>query len=385
MYTVDVVESESDLLAVRKEWKKLLHEAPEHEFHQTPDNIHLLLKHIYTDTRIRIFLIRKNGVLQSIAPFSLMQGKFKLSLGIIRLWKFHIRQYKLYGTCLIFSGQADQEKCLHALAGELSTRKEEHDLVYLESLARNSPLYRLKDPLPGYKIYPFSAKKNMVQGLRTSNSFQEYLSTFRKKKRYNLKRNIRVLSDAVKGDYQMEKICRPEQVESFMTAVDYIYERCWQRKTYGPHKHGTPGNIAYHQSLSRLGWLRCYLLTCSGKPAAYIIGYQYERRYYYEYIGYDQKWSHLSPGTVLTYLMIEELHSVDRPEILDFGYGENTYKKIFGNYSYEADNTAVARKYSRMHFTMLTQLFLSRLYIFVSGLLIKTGLDKKIRKSLKRQ
>ena len=385
MYTVEVVKSEQELIAVKDEWKKLLHEVPAHEFHQHPDNIHLLLTLVYSETCLRIFLIRKNGVLCCIAPFFLMQTRFKLSLGIINLWKLPIRQYKLYGTCLIFSQQAEHQACLDALASSLHDRQKEYDLIYMESLAYSSPLYTLKKPLSGFKVYPFSAKKNVVRGLRTCNDFSEYLSTFRKKKRYNLKRNVRILSDAVNNDYNMEKVSRPEQVEKFLVAVDYIYERCWQKNAYGSHQHSTAENIAYHQSIARLGWLRSYLLICSGKPAAYIIGYQYKGRYYYEYIGYDQNWSQLSPGTVLTYLMIEDLHRSDRPEILDFGYGENTYKQIFGNYSYEADNTGVVRKGSKMHVVMLVQLALSRLYISVSEILAKTGLDKKARKLLKRR
>ena len=385
MYSVDIIESENELLAAREEWLRFLDETPAHEYHQNPDNIHLLLKHVYTDTRIRIFLVRKNGLLSCIAPFFLSKSEFKLVFGILRLGRFGIRQYKLYGTGLLFSRQANQRECLGALANALHGKGEEYDLIYIESLAYSSPLYRLADPLPGFKIHPFSARKNIVRGLRTSNSFSEYLATFRKKKRYNLNRNVRLLSDAVDGDYQVEKIIRPEQVTTFLRAVDYIYEQCWQKQVRGSHRHSTAENIAYHQSLARLGWLRSYLLVCSGKPAAYIIGYQYEGRYYYEYIGYDRRWHHVSPGTVLTYLMIEDLHHSNRPEILDFGYGENTYKKIFGNYSYEADNTAVLKTRSKMHALMSLQIALSRLYLSVSGLLTRAGLDKRARKLLKKQ
>lgn len=385
MYTVDVIESEDGLLAVRDEWIKLLHETPAHEYHQHPDNIHLLLKHVYSETKIRIFLIRKNGVLCCIAPFFLMQSEFKLTLGIINLWKFPIQQYKLYGTCLVFAERTDHKACLSALSGALHIRRKEYDLVYLESIAYRSPLYTLEKPLPGFKVYPFSTRKNVVRGLHTSNSFSEYLSSFRKKKRYNLNRNVRLLSDAVEKDYSMERITHPDQVEKFLNAVDHVYERCWQKKTYGSHQHGTVENITYHQSIARLGWLRSYLLICAGSPVAYIIGYQYEGRYYYEYIGYDRAWAHLSPGTVLTYLMIEDLHNFNRPKILDFGYGENTYKQIFGNFSYEANNTGVVKNGSKMHLAMLVQLALSQLYISVYEILIKTGLDKKARKLLKRQ
>ncbi len=385
MYAVDLIESEEQLISCKDEWERLLEEARSHEYHHHPDNVLLLLKHLFRDTRLRVFLIRKGDRLCCIAPFFLMHGRFSLKLGSVPLWNRHIHQYKLLGTELVFRQDAEPGPCLHALANTLSERREEYDLVYLESLAFESPLYTLEDPLPGFTLYPASIRRNVVRGLRTSNSFAEYLATLRKKRRYNLKRNLRKLEQATEGNYHMEKVTDAEQVETFLKAVDHIYERCWQRHSYGAYRHLTEGNVAYHQGLARLGWLRSYLLYCSHEPVAYIIGYQYQGRYYYEYIGYDQAWSDLSPGTVLTYLMIEDLHTLDRPELLDFGYGENQYKQIFGNCSHEANNSYLVRRNSPMRISVMAQLGLSRLYCSASPFLAKTGLDKRIRKRLRQR
>ncbi len=384
-YTIEVIETGDDLNRCREEWLNLLDKVPTHEFHQNPDNIQMQLAHTCGGTRLRIFLIRKGGTLCCIAPFALVKGQFRLSLGIIPLWRFSLHQYRLYGTNLILAKQADPQGCLYALAEALRKRQNEYRLIYIESLPYSSPLYRANNPLPGFRIYPAGAKRNIVWGLRTSNSFAEYLSTFRKKRRYNLNRSVRLLGEAFQGDYSIEKVTRPEQVEEFLVAVDAIYENCWQKNTYGAFRHSTPGNIAYHRSLARSGWLRSYLLRGGGTPVAYIIGYQYRSRYYYEYIGYDQKWGKLSPGTVLTYRMIEDLHTHDRPEILDFGYGDSSYKRLFGNFSHEANYTHIVPGSSPMRMVLLVQLGLSRLYDTISRILIRTGLDKKARKVLKRQ
>ncbi len=385
MYTVELIDTEEKLIACKDEWEVLLNEAPSHEFHHHPDNLLLLLRHIYRDTHLRIFLLREIGKLRCIAPFTLMQGDFNLGIGTVTLWKTALRQYKLIGTRMIFAKDVDPQPCLATLSHVLSEHHKEYDLIYLESLAYSSPLYTLEEPLPGFVIYPVSVKRNVVRGLRIDRSFAGYLGTLRKKRRYNLKRNLRILEKATDGNYRMEKVVETGQVERFLKAVDHIYERCWQRHTYGPYRHFTDGNIAYHQGLAKLGWLRSYLLHCNQEPVAYVIGYQYRGRYYYEYIGYDQAWSDFSPGTVLTYLMIEDLHTADRPELLDFGYGENIYKQIFGNCSYEANNSYLINKTSMMRLAALAQLGLSRLYLAGSSVLVHTGLDKPIRKRLRRR
>ncbi|GEM_PF-3437021 len=385
MYAVDLIESEEQLNSCKDEWEELLQEARSHEYHHHPDNVLLLLKHLFRDIRPRIFLVRRNGSLCCIAPFFLMRGRFSLKLGSIPLWSRHVHQYKLLGTELVFGRDAEPAPCLRALAKTLSERRGEYELVYLESLARESPLYSLENPLPGFALYPASIRRNVVRGLRTSNSFAEYLATLRKKRRYNLKRNLRKLEQATEGNYHMEKVTDADQVETFLSAVDHVYERCWQRHSYGAYRYLTEGNVAYHRGLARLGWLRSYLLYCRHEPVAYIIGYQYRGRYYYEYIGYDQAWSDLSPGTVLTYLMIEDLHTLDRPELLDFGYGENQYKQIFGNCSHEANNSYLVWRNSPMRIAMKAQLGLSRLYCSISPVLVKTGLDKRIRKRLRQR
>jgi len=83
--------------------------------------------------------------------------------------------------------------------------------------------------------------------------------------------------------------------------------------------------------------------------------------------------------------MIEDLHTLDRPELLDFGYGENLYKQIFGNCSYEANNSYLVRRNSPMRVAVLVQLGLSQLYCSVSPFLAKTGLDKRIRRRLRQR
>ncbi len=81
--------------------------------------------------------------------------------------------------------------------------------------------------------------------------------------------------------------------------------------------------------LAESSMLRCYLLYMREDPVAFIRGYQYEGTYYYEEIGFDKDFRHLEPGTGLNFFVLQDLFSHDKPQRLDFGFGENDYKRKY--------------------------------------------------------
>lgn len=64
-----------------------------------------------------------------------------------------------------------------------------------------------------------------------------------------------------------------------------------------------------------------------------------ENTFYYWEIGYDQKWSQWSVGTIATLKLIETLIAADDgPARFDFLYGYQDYKKRFSNRSWEEES-----------------------------------------------
>src|SRR5690606_26998090 len=77
--------------------------------------------------------------------------------------------------------------------------------------------------------------------------------------------------------------------------------------------------------------LRCYTLVCGVDPVAFAIGYQYESTYYFEETAYCNKWGDFGPGNVLFHLFVEDLMQIDRPQLLDFILGDQSYKRSYSN------------------------------------------------------
>jgi CelD/BcsL family acetyltransferase involved in cellulose biosynthesis len=55
--------------------------------------------------------------------------------------------------------------------------------------------------------------------------------------------------------------------------------------------------------------------------------------FHYSDIAYDESHSALSPGKVLLYLLIDDLHRWNVPAVINFGVGEAGYKRHFGSRS----------------------------------------------------
>ncbi len=85
------------------------------------------------------------------------------------------------------------------------------------------------------------------------------------------------------------------------------------------------------KDLARSGMLRAYLLACDSIPLAYVVGYQLQGVYQYAETAFSEEFSDRSPGIALLYMLLEDLHSFDRPDFFNFGTGDGYAKRLFAN------------------------------------------------------
>ena len=161
--------------------------------------------------------------------------------------------------------------------------------------------------------------------------FDQYLGAMTAKTRRNLRRQVRVLREHGGGRLECRRVEAEDQVEAFLEAAERVHERSWQgrkRRTWNHQSHLVGPEL---KSLARAKILRSYLLECCGEPCAYVVGYQFDGVYHYMEPRFDEALGRLSPGTVLLYLLLENLFAHDRPELLNFGTGSQPYKEHFSN------------------------------------------------------
>jgi hypothetical protein len=206
--------------------------------------------------------------------------------------------------------------------------------VYAEAVPTDSGFWKRAQAAPGaldnFRLYVVSGPRPW-HTLVLKSSFDAYLKAMSAKARANLRREVRKLN-AVADDRLVLSRCTTEQeAEAFYRGAVDVSRRSWQQQAFGTRIKDDPESLEAFKDLSRRGLLRCYLLSVADKPCAFVIGYQHYGVYCYSEIGYDQQLSAYSPGKVLLFLIVEDLHNENRPDVLDFGVGDAAYKRRFGN------------------------------------------------------
>lgn len=182
-------------------------------------------------------------------------------------------------------------------------------------------------PLRGYRI----DGERRFHYIELPHSHQQYLSGFRKKQRYNLRRQVRILTDDCDGQLSLVAITREDQIPSYITSAAEIARSGWKSRR---PRQGLPEDFANQEwiaDLARAGLLRSYLLNCRGRSVAFVHGYRFGCVYHYADIAYVQQLSRFSPGNVLLFLIVEDLIRESGIRRMNLGIGDSEYKRIFAN------------------------------------------------------
>lgn len=389
-YETTILRSGVDLEGVAEEWRAFLAERAEpHVLAQHPDLVQLYLNQEGKNRTPRIVIVRRESAIQCVAPCYVERERFRLRLSVLRLPSPRARLLKLFGDSIVLARGADARGCLDAVWGALKTEKTGFDLAEIQNLAVPSPLWDYfhtpaNGKRPAFLLFRVSPKMEKVRQLVLPESHQAWRRSLSGKTRQRLNYRIRRFKKEMGGEVELVRVADPDQVKEFLDQVDRIFKVTWQAKTLGHWARNTPAEVAHFQQIAANGWLRSYLLLARKRAVAFLIGYQYAGRYEHSDPGYDPGLSRIGPGSVLNYLAIEDLFEHDPPRVLDFGFGENEYKRVLGNAEHEACSVYLVPP-NRWRAAVMAQLGLNSVYRLSRGALERLRLDRIFRRLLKRK
>ncbi len=187
--------------------------------------------------------------------------------------------------------------------------------------------------------------------LHLNATFDEYLETLSSKARSAFRRKARLASKSPGGAANFNCLTAPKDVAEFLRNAVSVSQQSWQHKILGTRVACDDKSVRAFSDAASRGLLRCYLLNQGSTPCAFVIGYQYSGIYHYCELGFREELSEHSPGTVLLYHIIEDLHQSDPPfRTINFGVGDATYKRRYGNASLMDASSLVLRRNLRNKF-----------------------------------
>jgi CelD/BcsL family acetyltransferase involved in cellulose biosynthesis len=267
------------------------------------------------------------------------------------LWRVHLETIAFLGCEPLVPRDHGTYEALLANALDAAP---DADGVYLHSVPTDSFLWNCLQQSEWIarhlRIYvPHRVRR--FHALRLPASFDEYLATqFRKKKRYNLKRQLRLLEEHAGGRLEWRRVEAPDETGGFAEAARQVVSQSWQSRWLIPDTFESLSHPEWLQDLAHRGLLRSYVLLCAGTPCAMVLGYQARGTFHYSETSYDQSFARFSPGSILLYLLIGDLLSYRAPQWISFGAGDSLYKEEFSNRHWNDAAVLVLRRSARCAF-----------------------------------
>jgi CelD/BcsL family acetyltransferase involved in cellulose biosynthesis len=281
---------------------------------------------------IQVVVLRnRGGKLQGVVPIRIRPFRLRFDIGTTSLLDRNLMVAEVLGSVPGLPACVDTHQ---RVFDEMLRQWPQCGGIYFDALPTDTYLWSLL----AERRAPFSGMyAHVVDGprpwhlLRLAPSFDAYMKSISSKARANMRREVRQLADQSAGKLQAVRITTPDQVPWFLERAARVAEHSWQQQAIGQRISCDDSSCRSLEELAAEGLLRCYLLTGGDAEYAFVVGYQFGGVYHYAEIAFDERYSEHSPGKVLLTMMLEDLHTHDPPETVNFGVGDASYKRRFGN------------------------------------------------------
>ncbi len=384
-FSHEILESADAIAGQLPSWRRFIEQGAKPHFYQDLEKLLIEKQYRKRARGLLVIIIRQRGQIAAIASLTPDERPFEVRFGLLTLAAFRLNRYKLLGSGILFSHEIDPAACLRYLIDILRQHKRRFDLLIVDELPRDSLLLQHLQSLTPYVIKPVDDHPEIVLQLHLPDSHDLWLASYRKKKRYGLRRDARLLDQYFDGDTELRRITRPEQVNGFIDACHHIFDRSWKKGVLGNTPSYSWSDIPYLEQLAAKGWLRAYLLIAGGEPIAYFTSFTYRGTCYLEDLAYDKRYKKLGPGSVMIFRIIQDFYAHEPPEVLDFGYGDNTYKRVYSNHEFHAHESYIVKRPGAVWILVGLQRTLQKLYSRIRSTLVSLKLDQTVRKLIKHQ
>ena len=320
--------SDRDLTGMEQEWTELLSDSASNNLFLTWHWMTTWWDIFQRQKELFILTLRESDVLIGIAPFYIERNSNCLVSRIIRLCS----SQDLYPEYLdIIARNGYESRVAMHLFQYLEEYERHWDIIYFDNVLSRSTIIQYKDYLSASCLHrqEFSSACPYV---KLHGIYGEYMrDNFRRKKRYNLHRQIRIaLEDA---NLRLVVVEDEASVDLAMKQLFSLHER--RLSTKNAQSTFTSEKVKmFHMVFSRLmlinrGLKLCFL--CQGEQAvSAVYAFEYGGRLLFYQSGMDPAWSGRSVGTVLIALLIRQAFDSRLTEF-DFLKGDEDYKRTFSN------------------------------------------------------
>jgi len=317
-------------------WRALLKESisPE-KIYQTPEYFDFLWSrpHISQQAILMVVYDVETGTTQGLIPFRLIEQRFDFNVSSNFSLNPHIETVQILGS-IPFLPVGDE--LLAAVFSKIFALFPEIDGISMAALPKGSKF--------DATVSNFATENGFIlhvlNGWRDSHliplpeSFETYLSRYNAKKRFNLKRQVRLLREHSDNTLQLHYISKPDQLE--------LYTETWKQLAPPELTHQML-SMNTLQMLAAKGLLHGCVLTSKGTPCGGIYATQAAGTLHIHNIIYSKELARFSVGACILYLAIEDLIQQRHFKAIDLGYSNPVHSEQASNVVEVRGNRLVLR------------------------------------------
>jgi hypothetical protein len=267
--------------------------------------------------------IESNDNAQSTARALIVLRKRATKTGFLQPRTLHLFEnvYTMIAGPVIRPDEVDIETVMQTLASYLRHEFKKIDVIQLGSMDPDSTAYKVLETdlrQPGFmvqRIFSFINWYEPTAGITYASYFSSLTG-----QRSILRKQIKKLESA--GIVRWKLVSKPNEIKSAMADYATVYRNSWkQTELYPDFIDG------FVDACAQMDCLRIGVLYLDDQPAAAQIWTLTNGKATIYKIAYDEQFKSYSVGSVLTMRMMQHILDDDKAAIVDFGYGNDPYKK----------------------------------------------------------
>jgi hypothetical protein len=309
-YELNVATAYYDRPDILDAWHRMLASASSPEaLYQSPQFFdHLIDMQQEEGTNHELFIVRRSidYAIVGFIPVRTIECGLEFRVGPAALFKRTLRACQILGSLPLLDPA--EEGLAEFVMQQLLKRFAKCDVLYMQAVPEETCV--VLDGIAGVSSY-------VLNGWRTCHTqplpdgVDAYLQKFSSKKRYNLSRQVRLLTEAA-GTLQLQRIEEPGQVAGMFDAMSAM-----NASLDAPRADEQPRL----ESLARQGLLLSYVIRCGDEDVAVVYGSRSASVWHIHKIACQQKYLHLSVGTSAIHLAVQDVLAHFAFKDIDFGYG----------------------------------------------------------------
>ncbi|MCC6126154.1 MAG: GNAT family N-acetyltransferase [Pirellulales bacterium] len=212
---------------------------------------------------------------------------------------------------LLLDPQADAGGALSALLSAAADLP--WPLLWLNDAAVDAPRWRALSAVCREEKMPIIERARYeVAKIEIADDWDAFTKNLSRSQRHNTQKAERRLRELGNLQLEMHSQLAPEEVHSRLEKVFAVEDSSWKGAA-GSSVLRTPGMSDFFlrqaRQLAEWGQLEIAILQLEGHPIAVLFGFSAKGVYHAHKIGYDPRYSQFSPGQVMFWKILEQLHA----------------------------------------------------------------------------